>query len=88
MAGDGPQIEGDGLRMKSVTPAKLTDFAAKIEAWQNADQAQGAALAAVPKATATRDAAAKALFEWMAEYKQFARTQFKDQPAIAQRLLL
>ncbi len=66
--GDGPRIEGGGFRMKSVTPAKLTDFAAKIEAWQNA--------------------AARAVFEWMAEYKQFARTQFKDQPASARRLRL
>jgi hypothetical protein len=29
-----------------------------------------------------------ALFDWLAEYKRFSRTQFKDQPAIAKRLLL
>ncbi len=63
-------------------------YAAKLAAWRQADQAQTEAISAVPQATAKRDAAAKALFDWLAEYKQFARTQFKDQPAVAQRLLL
>ena len=76
------------LAKKGVTPAKVTDFGAKIEAWKTADQAQTAAQAAVPKATANRDKAAKALFDWLNEYKQFARTQFKEQPDILRRLLL
>jgi hypothetical protein len=76
------------LAKKSVTPAKLADFAVKMEAWKVADQKQTDALSDVPDATARRDAAAKALFEWVAEYRQFARTQFKDHPGIARRLLL
>jgi hypothetical protein len=76
------------LAKKSVTPAKLDDFAAKLTAWKTANQAYTAAIAAVPEATAKRDAAAKTLFDWLAEYKQFARTQFKGQPGIIKRLLL
>ena len=76
------------LAKKSVTAAKLDDFAAKLDAWKEAAQMQTDAIEAVPEATAARDAAAKALFDWLAEYKQFARTQFKNQPAIAKRLLL
>ena len=76
------------LAKKSVTAAKLTDFAAKLDAWKVADQAQTDAIEAVPDATAARDAAAKTLFDWLAEYKQFARTQFKAQPTMAGRLLL
>ena len=76
------------LAKKGVTAAKLTDLETKIDAWMAADQAQTNALAATPEATAKRDAAAKELFDWLGEYKQFARTQFKDQPAIAKRLLL
>ena len=66
----------------------MTDFAGKLDDWKEADRAQTNAIEAVPAATAARDAAAKTLFDWLAEYKQFARTQFKDQPAIAKRLLL
>jgi hypothetical protein len=76
------------LAKKGVTAAKLTDLETKIDAWMVADQAQTNALSATPEATAKRDAAAKELFDWLGEYKQFARTQFKDQPAIAKRLLL
>jgi hypothetical protein len=76
------------LAKKTVTPAKLADFAVKMEAWKVADQNQTDALSDVPDATARRDAAAKALFEWVAEYRQFTRTQFKDQPGIIKRLLL
>ena len=76
------------LAVKGVTAAKLDDFEAKLNAFVAADQTQAAAIAAVPVATAARDAAARALFDWLAEYKQFARTQLKDQPAIAKRLLL
>jgi sulfur relay (sulfurtransferase) complex TusBCD TusD component (DsrE family) len=76
------------LTRKGVTPAKLTDLAQKLTAWKQLDQAQNVAMVACTQATANRDAAAKALNEWLAEYKQFARTQFKDQPAIAKRLLL
>lgn len=76
------------LAKKSVTPAKLADFAAKLEAWKVADKAQTDALAAVPTATAKRDEAANFLFDWLAEYRQFARTQFKDRRDIMKRLLL
>jgi hypothetical protein len=76
------------LARKSVTAAKLSDFAGKLDDWKAANQAQTDAIEGVPEATAARDAAAKTLFDWLAEYKQFARTQFKEQPALAKRLLL
>ena len=71
-----------------MTAAKLSDFAGKLDDWKAANQAQTDAIEAVPDATAARDAAAKTLFDWLAEYKQFARTQFKEQPVLAKRLLL
>jgi hypothetical protein len=42
----------------------------------------------VPRATAKRDASAKALFDALVEYKAFARQQFKDRRDIAHRLLI
>ena len=76
------------LAKKGVTPVKLAELSKKIDDWKEADQAQNNAIAATIDATAKRDAAARELYDWLAEYKQFARTQFKDQPAIAKRLLL
>ncbi len=74
------------LTARGVTTAKLQDLQAKVDALRLADQQQEAAKAATPAATAARDTAAKALFDWLAEFKAFAKAQFKDRPDIGKRL--
>jgi hypothetical protein len=73
------------LAKKGVTAAKLADLNAKLDALEAADAAQEAAKAAAPKATAKRDASAQELADWVAEFKTFAKAQFKDRPDILKR---
>jgi len=73
------------LTRRGVTAAKLQGLQAKLEALQEADRVQEAAKSATPKVTARRDAAAKVLFDWLVEFKAFARAQFKDRPDILKR---
>ncbi len=73
------------LAKKGVTAAKLADLSAKLDALEAADAAQEAAKAAAPKARIQRDASAQALADWLAEFKTFAKVQFKDQPDVLKR---
>ena len=73
------------LAARGVTAAKLQDLQTKIAALQEADRQQEAAKAATPLATANRDAAVKALTDWLVEFKAFARAQFKDQRDVLKR---
>jgi len=73
------------LARKGVTAAKLADLSAKLDALEAADAAQEAAKAAAPKARAQRDASAQELADWLAEFKTFAKAQFKDRPDILKR---
>ncbi len=73
------------LAKKGVTAAKLADLGAKLDALEAADAAQEAAKAAAPKARVQRDASAQALFDWVAEFKMFAKGQFGDRPDILKR---
>ena len=76
------------LAKKTVTSTKLAELATRLEAWKDAERKQAKANNDVSTAAAKCDAAAKALFDWLAEYQQFARAQFKDQPGIKRRLWL
>ncbi len=76
------------LAAKTVTAVKLQALKAKVEDLKAADRAQKAAIEAVPRATAKRDASAKVLFDALVEYKAFARQQFKDRRDIAGRLMI
>jgi hypothetical protein len=73
------------LAKKGVTAAKLSDLGAKLDALEAADAAQEAAKAAAPKARARRDQSAKELFDWVSEFKVFAKAQFKDHPDALKR---
>ncbi len=75
----------DKLAKRGVTAAKLQDLQTKVAALQEADRQQEAAKAATPRATAKRDAAVAALSAWLAEFKTFAKAQFKDRPDILKR---
>lgn len=74
------------LTARGVTAAKLQDLQAKIDALRLADRQQEAAKTATPAATAKRDQAATALFNWLSEFKAFAKAQLKDRPDISKRL--
>ena len=74
------------LTARGVTPAKLADLKAKMDALKEADRLQEAAIAAVPKATAARDQAVDAFFAAFNEYKAAAAVQLADHPEIRQRL--
>ena len=73
------------LIRRGVTAAKLQGLQTKLQALQEADRVQEAAKSATPLVTAKRDAAARALFDWLVEFKAFARAQFKDRPNILKR---
>ena len=74
------------LARKTVTEAKLHELRAKLDALLVVKQTQTNAIEAAPRATAVRDTAAKALFDWYAEFKAFAVVQFQDRPDILGRL--
>lgn len=74
------------LARKTVTAAKLQDLRARLDTLLATKQAQTDAIEAAPRATAVRDAAVKALFDWYAEFKAFALVQFQDRPDILKRL--
>ena len=73
------------LTRRGVTTAKLQSLQDKLEALQEADRVQEAAKSATPLVTATRDATARVLFDWLVEFKAFARAQFKERPNILKR---
>lgn len=73
------------LAKKGVTAAKLAALNSKVDALVAADQAQEAAKVAAPKARKQRDADAQELFDWVAEFKMFAKNQFKDRPDVLKR---
>ncbi len=83
-SGDKPEYAVK-LAKKGVTAAKLTDLGAKLDALEAADQAQEAAKAAAGKALAQRNASAQAVFDWVAEFRMFAKAQFKDRPDVLKR---
>jgi hypothetical protein len=74
------------LTARGVTPAKLTDLKAKMDALKEADRLQEAAIAAATKATVARDQAVDTFFAAFHEYKAAATVQLADHPEIRQRL--
>lgn len=79
-------VYADKLALRGVTPAKLADLKAKIDALKEADRLQEIAIAAAPQATAARDQAADAFLVAFNEYKAAASVQLADHPDIRQRL--
>ena len=73
------------LAKKGVTAAKLAALSSQLDALEAADLAQETAKAAAPKARLQRDTAAQELFDWVAEFKLFAKSQFKDRPEVLKR---
>jgi hypothetical protein len=59
---------------------------AALDAFSKAGEAQSAAAAAAVKATADRDAAAKALKQWSKQFKSIAAIALRAQPAQAKKL--
>ena len=73
------------LAKKGVTAVKLADLGAKLDALEAANQAQEDAKAAAGKALAQRNASAQLVFDWVAEFRMFAKAEFKDQPDVLKR---
>jgi hypothetical protein len=70
---------------EKLAKVKLADLSAKLDALEAADQAQEAAKAAAGKALAQRNASAQLVFDWVAEFRTFAKAQFKDRPDVLKR---
>ncbi len=73
------------LARKGVGIDKLSDLGVKLDALEAADAVQEAAKAATPQARTRRDASAQDLFDWMSEFRMYAKAQFKDRPEILRR---
>jgi len=73
------------LAKKGVTAAKLADLGVKLDALEAADQEQVLAKSAASVALLQRNASAQELFDWVAEFRTFAKAEFKDHPEILKR---
>jgi len=84
-AAGGKAEYAEKLAKKGVTAVKLADLGAKLDALEAANQAQEAAKAAAGKALAQRNASAQLVFDWVAEFRTFAKAQFTDRPDVLKR---